>query len=88
MTRRFWVGVVLTVPLLLIAMSDFVPGNPLERIVSMRALGWIQFVLATPVVVWGGWPFFRSRLAVDRESQFEHVHADRPGCVGRLSFSV
>lgn len=58
MTRRFWVGVVLTVPLLLIAMSDLVPGNPLERIVSMRVLGWIQFVLATLVVVWGGWPFF------------------------------
>ncbi|MDQ2977497.1 MAG: heavy metal translocating P-type ATPase [Acidobacteriota bacterium] len=58
MTRRFWVGVVLTVPLLLITMSDFVPGNPLERIVSMRVLGWIEFVLATPVVVWGGWPFF------------------------------
>ncbi|MEP6706620.1 MAG: heavy metal translocating P-type ATPase [Pyrinomonadaceae bacterium] len=58
MTRRFWVGVVLTVPLLLIAMSDFVPGNPIERIVSMRSLGWIQFALATPVVLWGGWPFF------------------------------
>ena len=58
MTRRFWVGVVLTVPLLLIAMSDLVPGNPLERIVSMPTLGWIQFVLATPVVLWGGWPFF------------------------------
>src|SRR5216684_3275161 len=58
MTRRFWVGVVLTVPLLLIAMSDFGPGNPLERVVSMRALGWIQFALATPVVLWGGWPFF------------------------------
>jgi Cu+-exporting ATPase len=58
MTHRFWVGVVLTVPLLLIAMSDLVPGNPLERIVSMRVLGWIQFALATPVVVWGGWPFF------------------------------
>jgi Cu+-exporting ATPase len=58
MTRRFWVGVVLTIPLLLIAMSDLVPGNPLERIVSMRVLGWIQFALATPVVLWGGWPFF------------------------------
>ena len=58
MTRRFWVGVVLTVPLLLIAMSDFGPGNPLERFVPMRALGWIQFALATPVVLWGGWPFF------------------------------
>ncbi|MDQ2936411.1 MAG: YHS domain-containing protein, partial [Acidobacteriota bacterium] len=58
MTRRFWVGVVLTAPLLLIAMSDFLPGNSLERIVSMRSLGWIQLVLATPVVLWGGWPFF------------------------------
>jgi Cu+-exporting ATPase len=58
MTRRFWVGVALTVPLLLIAMSDLIPGNPLEQVVSMRTLGWIQFVLATPVVVWGGWPFF------------------------------
>jgi Cu+-exporting ATPase len=58
MTRRFWVGVVLTIPLLLIAMSDLVPGNPLERTVSMRSLAWIQFVLATPVVLWGGWPFF------------------------------
>jgi Cu+-exporting ATPase len=58
MTRRFWVGVALTVPLLAIAMSDLVPGNPLERIVSMRVLGWIQFALATPVVLWGGWPFF------------------------------
>lgn len=58
MTRRFWVGVVLTVPLLLIAMSDVVPGNPLARLISMRVLGWIQFALATPVVLWGGWPFF------------------------------
>jgi len=57
MTRRFWVSVALTIPLLLIAMSDFFPGNPLGFIASMRALGWIQFVLATPVVVWGGWPF-------------------------------
>src|SRR6185436_4310361 len=58
MTRRFWVGVVLTIPLLLIAMSDLFPGNPLERIVSMSALGWVQLGLATPVVLWGGWPFF------------------------------
>src|SRR5258706_16243523 len=58
MTRRFWVGVVLTIPLLLITMSDVIPGNPLARVVSMRVLGWIQFVLAAPVVLWGGWPFF------------------------------
>ena len=44
---------------------------------SMRAIGWIELMLATPVVVWGGWPFFRARLGVARESQPEHVHADR-----------
>jgi Cu+-exporting ATPase len=69
MTRRFWVGVVLTVPLLLIAMSDLVPGNPLERIVSMRVLGWVQFALATPVVLWAGWPFFvRGRQSIVNRS--------------------
>jgi Cu+-exporting ATPase len=58
MTRRFWVSVALAVPLFGIAMSEFLPGNPIERIASMRALVWIELALATPVVVWGGWPFF------------------------------
>jgi P-type Cu+ transporter len=58
MTRRFRVGVALTVPLLLIAMSDLLPGNPLERLVSMQTQTWIELLLATPVVLWGGWPFF------------------------------
>ena len=58
MTRRFWVSLVLSLPVFLIGMSDFVPGRPLERLLPMRTLSWIQLVLATPVVVWGGWPFF------------------------------
>lgn len=58
MTRRFWISVVLTIPLLFIAMGELIPGNLLERVLSMQTLGWIQFVLATPVVLWGGWPFF------------------------------
>jgi P-type Cu+ transporter len=58
MTRRFWVGVVLSLPLFLIGMSDFLPGRPLDQLVSMPTLVWIEFVLATPVVLWGGWPFF------------------------------
>jgi P-type Cu+ transporter len=58
MSRRFWVSVVLSIPLLLIAMSEMLPGNPIERIAPMRAIVWIQFALATPVVIWGGWPFF------------------------------
>ncbi len=58
MTRRFWVGVVLTIPLLLIAMGDMIPGRPIERVVGVTPLAWLQLVLATPVVLWAGWPFF------------------------------
>src|SRR5262245_48749512 len=59
MTRRFWVGVVLSVPIVFLAMSEFIPGQPLQRTVSPHVLNWIQLVLATPVVLWGGWPFFQ-----------------------------
>jgi Cu+-exporting ATPase len=52
------VSVVLTIPVFLIGMSDLVPGQPLQRMVAPQVLSWIQLVLATPVVIWGGWPFF------------------------------
>lgn len=58
MTRRFWVGVALSFPLLVIAMSEMLPGDPVAGIIPMRALVWLQFALATPVVLWSGWPFF------------------------------
>jgi Cu+-exporting ATPase len=57
MTRRFWVGVALSVPLLAISMGGMIPGNPLTRL-PMGWTEWIQCALATPVVLWGGWPFF------------------------------
>ncbi len=58
MTRRFVVGVVLTIPLLVVAMGDILPGRPIERMLGATSLAWIQLVLATPVVLWAGWPFF------------------------------
>ena len=58
MSRRFWVSVVLTVPLLAIGMSEFIPGADLERLLPKRVWGWIELALATPVVLWGAWPFF------------------------------
>ncbi len=58
MTRRFWISAGLSFPLLILAMSDMLPGQPLQHFVSPRLLTWIQFILATPVVLWGGWPFF------------------------------
>jgi P-type Cu+ transporter len=54
MTRRFWIGLVLTAPLLVISMA----GMFLEHLIPPSASVWIQFALATPVVVWGAWPFF------------------------------
>jgi P-type Cu+ transporter len=57
MTRRFWLSVALTLPLLVIAMGDMF-GLHLDQFISPRALSWLEFLLATPVVLWGGWPFF------------------------------
>ncbi len=59
MVRRFKVGLILVTPLLLLAMSDLIPGQPLQHALTMRTITYIQFVLATPIVLWGGWPFFR-----------------------------
>jgi Cu+-exporting ATPase len=58
MTRRFWVGAALTLPLLAVMVSDVLPGHPIQHLLSGAVLGWIEFVLATPVVLWAGWPFF------------------------------
>jgi Cu+-exporting ATPase len=54
MIRRLWISTLLTLPLLAIMVSGLLPGHPLEG----RQFGWIELVLATPVVLWGGWPFF------------------------------
>jgi P-type Cu+ transporter len=58
MTRRFWVSAALTLPLLAIMVSDILPGRPLQDLLEGSLLGWIELALATPVVLWGGWPFF------------------------------
>jgi Cu+-exporting ATPase len=59
MTRRFWVGVALTLPLLAVMVSDILPGHPIQHLLAGALLGWIEFVLATPVVLWAGLPFFQ-----------------------------
>ena len=58
MTRRFWWSLALTLPVLAVMVSEFLPGQPLQHAVSTRAVNWIELALATPVVLWGGWPFF------------------------------
>ena len=59
--RRFWIGLVLSVPVVLLAMSDLLPGNPLHG-----QAGWVnlvQLVLTTPVVFWAGWPILTRAAA-------------------------
>jgi Cu+-exporting ATPase len=56
MTRRLWIGGVLTLPVFLLAMSHLFPTAP--EWMSGDASRWLQFVLTTPVVLWAGWPFF------------------------------
>jgi Cu+-exporting ATPase len=58
MTRRFWVSTALTVPVVLSAMGHFLPGQPLERVMSGEAWIWFELAVASPVVLWGGWPFY------------------------------
>jgi P-type Cu+ transporter len=58
MRRRFFVSIVPASIVFLIGMSDLLPGMPLHRVLGARAIAWIELVLATPVVVWGAWPFF------------------------------
>ncbi len=58
MTRRFWVSLMLALPVVVLSMGHIIPGIPWDAIGSPRTLSWLELVLATPVVLWGGWPFF------------------------------
>jgi len=58
MRKRFWIGAILTLPLVIIAMRELIPGAPLEHLTSAKIYGWVELVLASPVVLWAGWPFF------------------------------
>lgn len=57
-TKRFWVGAVLTVPLLILAMSAFVGLTAIREFFGERTTLWIELALGTPVILWSGWPFF------------------------------
>ncbi len=58
MTRRFRWSSLMTVPILAFMISEFLPGQPLQHALAPAWMTWTQFLLATPVVLWGGWPFF------------------------------
>jgi Cu+-exporting ATPase len=63
MTRRLWVSTLLTAPLFLLTMGAMLAGHEASEWISPRPLAWIELALATPVVLWGGWPFFERMWA-------------------------
>lgn len=58
MSRRFWLATLFTLPLLIIAMGDMLPGQPISQLMSMRTRTLLEFALATPVCTWAAWPFY------------------------------
>ncbi|HWI67644.1 MAG TPA: heavy metal translocating P-type ATPase, partial [Nitrospiraceae bacterium] len=59
MTRRFWICLGPSLLVMLLAMAEMVPGLSLPQILTGSTRNWVQWLLATPVVLWGGWPFFQ-----------------------------
>ena len=59
MTRRFWVSTALALPVFLLAMVSDLAPQAMPGFISMTALQWLEFLLATPAVLWGGWPIFQ-----------------------------
>ncbi|MBY0377256.1 MAG: heavy metal translocating P-type ATPase [Gammaproteobacteria bacterium] len=63
LTRRFWIGLVLTLPIFILEMGGHISVFGLHNPISAQISTWIQFVLSTPVVLWAGWPFFKRAWA-------------------------
>ncbi len=63
MTRRFWIGFLLALPVFVLEMGGHIPALGLHEFVPPQLSVWIQFALSTPVVLWAGWPFFQRAWA-------------------------
>jgi P-type Cu+ transporter len=85
MTRRFWVSAFLTLPLFLLAMAEMFPGKWLD---ALPGASLVQLGLATPVVLWGGWPFFERGLASLRTRNLNMFTLIALGTGAAYSFSL
>lgn len=85
MTRRFWVSAVLALPLLVLTMGQELLG---WHILPMRSGQWVQFALATPVVLWGAWPFFERGVASVRSGNLNMFTLISIGVAVAYSYSV
>ncbi|WP_025917204.1 heavy metal translocating P-type ATPase [Herminiimonas sp. CN] len=88
MTRRLKISAVLSLPLLLMAMGEMIPGVDIAGWISMTAFHWLQAVLATPVVLWAGWPFFERAVASFRSWNLNMFSLIGLGTAAAFLFSV
>jgi Cu+-exporting ATPase len=72
-TRRFRLSVVLSVPLIITGMAEMIWGVEMRHAINETVYGWTQLALATPVVLWGGWPFFRACVGEFPHPAAQHV---------------
>jgi len=63
MAKRFWVALALSIPVFVIAMSEFIPFLNLDGIATRKVWGWVEFILATPVIFYSSWDFFKRGYA-------------------------
>jgi Cu+-exporting ATPase len=59
MSRRFWISLVPALTVVSLSMADMLPGQPVHDAFGASSIAWLQLILTTPVVLWGGWPFFQ-----------------------------
>ena len=88
MSRRFWISLAFTLPTFVLAMSELIPGQPLQRTFSTAILAWLQFVLATPVVLWGGAVFFQRGWASMRSRKLNMFTLIAIGTGAAYGYSV
>ncbi|HEU4582447.1 MAG TPA: heavy metal translocating P-type ATPase, partial [Polyangiaceae bacterium] len=88
MQRRFRWSAALTLPLFALAMSEMLPGQPVQRLIPAAASVWIQLVLSVPVVFWGGWPFFERGWASIRQRSLNMFTLIALGTAAAFGFSV
>jgi Cu+-exporting ATPase len=88
MTRRFRVSLALTAPILAFMISEFLPGMPLHQLMPGAAVNWAALALATPVVLWGGWPFFVRGWASVRTGHLNMFTLIALGVGAAYTFSV
>jgi Cu+-exporting ATPase len=58
LAMKFWAGLVLTIPVLFLAMGEYIPGLHLSTLIPMRVSNWLELALSTPVILWAGAMFF------------------------------